>query len=196
MKSRYLLTNTLVALLSLSIGAANAASPSPAKNAHDKGVELAANKSYDEAVTHFTKAIEADAKDPAPHLERAIAYMHLKEFRKAIDDCKAVLSNEKAHNAEQREAFMIAAGAANQLGEWAESADFATKAIGVAPGALPYADRAMANKNLGKLPEALQDIEQAIKLNGKRGGFYQLRAAIYEQMAKADRAKSRELDKR
>ena len=62
MKSRYLLTNTLVVLLSLSIGAASAAAPSsPAKSDHDKGVEAVAKKSYEEAVTHFTKAIETGA---------------------------------------------------------------------------------------------------------------------------------------
>lgn len=196
MKSRILLTNALLALLSLSIGAAGAATPSPAKSEHDKGVEAAAKKSYEEAVTHFTKAIELDSKDVAPYLERAVSNMHLKQFRKAIDDCKVVVATDKAHKAEQREANMIAAGAANMLGEWAEAADYSSKAIAIAPGALVYADRAMAYKGQNKLPEALQDIDQAIKLNGKRGGFYQLRAGIYEAMAKADRAKAAELAKK
>lgn len=197
MKSRNLLTNTLVALFALSIGAASAAAPSsPAKTEHDKGVELAAKKSHEEAVSHFTKAIEADPKVVAPYLERAVSNIHLKQYRKAVDDCKAVLGNDKAHKAEQREANMIAAGASNMLGEYSEAVTYASKAIEIAPGPIVYADRAQAQKGLGHLSEALQDIDQAIKLNGKRGGLYQLRAAIYEGMAKADRAKANELVKK
>lgn len=191
MKSRFTLTNALALMLSLSVSAAFA--DSPAKSEHDKGVELAAKSSYEEAITHFNKAIELDPNDSGPRIERAIAYMHLKDYKKTLEDCDAVAGNDKVKKGDKREAYMIGAGASNMLGDYAKSVDYATKAISIYPGALIYADRALAHKQLGHLSEALADADQAIKLNANSASLYALRGAIYGQLARADFSKVKEL---
>ena len=166
---------------------------SPATEVHAKGTSLAAKKDYQAAIAEFDKAIALDPKDVAPYLERAICYMYLNNYTKVIEDCKFVIENGKAHKKEQREAMMIAAGASNMSKNYAAGLDYSTKALAIEPSALIYADRAVSNKELGKLSDALADCEQAIKMDSKRGGFYVLRAAIYEQMAMADRKKAKTL---
>lgn len=186
---------SLLVSMSFAVGAAYSATPSasPAKDPHEKGTGLVSKQSYEEAIAHFDKAIQLDPKDVAPYLERAICYMHLKQYRKAIDDCKSVLSNDKAHKKEKREAYMIAAGAANMLGESAEAIDYSSKGIALEPSALAYADRAVAYRKLGKLEDALLDANQAIKMDPKGAGYYDLRSTVYNLMARSDRAKSKEL---
>src|SRR4051794_32296522 len=57
-----------------------------AGNHMEKGIELAGQKQYDAAIVEFTKAIEAEPKDPRNYTNRGTAYRSAGKLPEAIAD--------------------------------------------------------------------------------------------------------------
>lgn len=159
-----------------------------------KGIELIGKKQYKEAVSSFDDAIKADAKNSEAYLERALCNFHLANYEKVIEDCKEVSGHDAAHAVSKRQAYMMMAGAQNAIGRYDDAIASCGKAIAIGPKAsLCFSDRAYAQQRLDRLDEALKDCNEAIKLDPKHASNYQMRATIYELMAKKDRSKFRAL---
>ncbi len=52
----------------------------------ERGIQLAQQKQYDAAIAEFTKAIEANPKDPLGYTNRATAYRASGRFAEAVAD--------------------------------------------------------------------------------------------------------------
>src|SRR5438874_10638640 len=65
-----------------------------------RGIELAQQKNFDAAIAEFTKAIEANPKDPLGYTNRATAYRASSRFAEAVADyTKAIEISTKDHMA-------------------------------------------------------------------------------------------------
>jgi tetratricopeptide (TPR) repeat protein len=60
--------------------------PSNVKTFYDKGIQLAKDKKYDEAIAAFTKANDMDSKQPSIFYNRANSYIELKKYDEALAD--------------------------------------------------------------------------------------------------------------
>ena len=165
------------------------------KNADfEKGLDLVAKKSYQEAISSFDKALQSNPKLWDAVLERALCNLHLTNYKKTIEDCRSVCSQADASALLKRQAYMLSGGAHNALGEYNDAIDDCSKAIESDPkSSLPYSDRAFAYKQLHRFDEALRDCNEAIKLDPKHASNYGMRAAIHASLMRADLAKVREL---
>lgn len=189
--SRYFAAVLVASMLG---SAAFGADTKAASDDYAKGADLVAKRSYKEAIPFLDKAIQADSKNAEALIDRALCNFHLGEYKKVVEDCKAVADNGSADQVAKRQAFMMSAGAHNALGEYSDAAQSCDKAIELAPRAsLCYSDRAFAYQQLKRYDEALRDCNEAIKLDSKHASNYELRAALYETLARQDRAKVKEL---
>ncbi len=60
------------------------------------GDEFLRKMSFDDAIEQFTKAIELDPNDDKAYIQRALAYVQLKDFENAsLDFDRALVFNEK-----------------------------------------------------------------------------------------------------
>jgi tetratricopeptide (TPR) repeat protein len=68
-----------------------------AKEIAEKGLALAKEKKYDEAIEQFNMAIKADPKSKAPYGLRGQVYVRMKEYDKAIADFSRILNERPDH---------------------------------------------------------------------------------------------------
>src|SRR5688572_31375296 len=82
---------------------AHAANPIATGHA-TRGVQLAQQGAFDQAVEEFTKAIEADPKDARFYRDRGGVYLTMKRFQDAINDfTKAIELSPKEHTGRSEE---------------------------------------------------------------------------------------------
>ena len=62
-----------------------------ANNEKIKGNELMKTKEYDEAIKHYTKAINLDDYEPTIYANRALAYIKNTEYGKGLEDCNKAI---------------------------------------------------------------------------------------------------------
>ncbi|WEJ93453.1 Serine/threonine-protein phosphatase 5 [Yamadazyma tenuis] len=73
--------------------------PSAAENLKGKGNAAFASKEYNTAIEHYTAAIELDPQNGVLFSNRAMSYLKLEDFHKALQDCDkglALVSDPKA----------------------------------------------------------------------------------------------------
>jgi Flp pilus assembly protein TadD len=94
-KNRFILAATVVVLALAPVS--QAANPTATGHAN-KGVQLAQQGAFDQAVEEFTKAIQADPKDARFYRDRGGVYLTMKRFQDAVNDfTKAVELSPKEH---------------------------------------------------------------------------------------------------
>ncbi|CAD8207822.1 unnamed protein product [Paramecium octaurelia] len=104
-----------------------------------KGNYYYSDKNFEEAISHYTEALELVQDSAVLLLNRAIAYIKIYKFQQAILDCTKFL--EIAQNKEER---------------FTQSIDSFFKA---------HLRRALAYYKTGQLQKALQDVEQALQID-------------------------------
>ena len=62
-----------------------------AQNEKIKGNELMKTKEYDEAIRHYTKAINYDEYEPTIYCNRALAYIKNTSYNNALEDCNKAI---------------------------------------------------------------------------------------------------------
>src|SRR5688572_32793093 len=91
------------ALAVLALTPLHAANPTATGHAN-KGVQLAQQGAFDQAVEEFTKAIEADPRDARFYRDRGGVYLTMKRFQDAINDfTKAIELSPKEHTGRSEE---------------------------------------------------------------------------------------------
>jgi tetratricopeptide (TPR) repeat protein len=130
-----------------------------------RGIELAEQKHYDAAVAEFTKAIEANPKDPRGYLNRGTAYRQGAQVAEAAED---------------------GAGAATRY--TAAVTDF-SKEIQLAPKDVSgYLERGQTELMQKQFDAALADLEKAVQLKPDEAVSYKLRGFAEIGLAQWDRA--------
>lgn len=71
-----------------------------AERAKEAGTQAYKNKHYPQAVQHYSEAVDALSSYTPAIFNRAAAYMALKQFSKALDDCQLTLALQKEQQLE------------------------------------------------------------------------------------------------
>jgi tetratricopeptide (TPR) repeat protein len=147
------------------------------------GIELE-NGQPGAAVSDFTTALGLNAKNADAWLGRARAYRAQKHYPEAIADFGKVLELQP------RNVFALAERAElrTELKQYAEALADLSRAAEIMPDARIFAGRAVVQRRLGKIAQAIEDYSKAISLNPKNADYYSARGALYRQQEDFDRA--------
>lgn len=121
------------------------------------------------AIADYTKAIELAPNEFTLYCRRADAYRMYRDYDRSLSDCKKAI--ELAPN--YFEAYVIRADLGLERRPLSETIQDASRAIECNPGNLfnynarAYSLRAIAERRQGRLEEALQDINESLKLKSK-----------------------------
>jgi tetratricopeptide (TPR) repeat protein len=159
----------------------NAKGSSNLKAVFEKGVQLAKEEKYDEAIVEFTKAIEIDPKQSLSFSNRANAYTKLKKYDEALADCDKAIALVAESKKEDPNLFFQKAVALSLSGKIDEADKIfqmaADKAKGMSPAdaARFNLNRGIALNNNGLADKAMEAFKQAIALDPKcEEAYYQL----------------------
>jgi tetratricopeptide (TPR) repeat protein len=163
----------------------NAKGSSNLKAIFEKGVQLAKEEKYDDAIIEFTKAIEMDPKQTISFSNRADAYTKLKKYDEALADCDKAISIAAESKKEDPNLYFQKAVALSLSGKIDEADKIfqtaAEKAKGMSPvdAARFHLNRGIALNNNGIGDKAIEAFRQAIALDSKcEEAYYQLGVAL------------------
>lgn len=96
--------------------------------------------------------------------QRAVAYMHLGQHQRAVDDINEAMKLKPG----DPDVYYLRGMAKRALGKHQEAIDDSTRAIGMEPNnAGAYANRAFSYKSLGNIGQAKADARRALDLDPK-----------------------------
>lgn len=122
-----------------------------ANKTHEKGHELLLNGKYNEAIVLFSDALEADPNHPDIYSDRGVAYLHLKNEQKCMEDLNTALTLQPEYSFR----FASRAYAKDFFGKTEAAIEDYEKAVALDP------EDAVAHNNLGLLLEKLGFKKQA-----------------------------------
>lgn len=149
-----------------------------------KGKCLNALGRFDEAILTFNQ-VEESENSAALAIERAHAYMGIREYDKAIQHLeKAQLKFPK-----NATLFYNSAVVKDEMEDFAAAILDYNKAISLnTSDAAAYYARGNSNARTGKITEAIADLDKAIDLESNNPTFYKVRANFHYQMKNKDKA--------
>ena len=122
-----------------------------ANKTHEKGHELLLIGKYTEAIALFTDALEIDPNHPDIYSDRGVAYLHLKNEQKCMEDLDTALTLQPEYSFR----FASRAYAKDFFGKTEAAIEDYEKAVALDP------EDAVAHNNLGLLLEKLGFKKQA-----------------------------------
>lgn len=122
-----------------------------ANKTHEKGHELLLIGKYTEAIALFTDALELDPNHPDIYSDRGVAYLHLKNEQKCMEDLDTALTLQPEYSFR----FASRAYAKDFFGNTEAAIEDYEKAVALDP------EDAVAHNNLGLLLEKLGFQKQA-----------------------------------
>jgi Tfp pilus assembly protein PilF len=136
-----------------------------AGDSYKTAMEALNNGKWDEAIQHFSKAIEADPKQVASYLGRCRAYYAKGNYDKSIVDCDQAISLDPMN----AEAFYYRGRAYQFKGTTDRAIEDYSTAIRLDPKhAAAWANRGYLNHEMKKdYEQAKKDYEQSLKLDPK-----------------------------
>ena len=138
--------------------------------------EAERQKGYNDAITHYTKAIDLKPDLVEAYNNRGVAYRHTGDFSAALSDFnKAIeLSPEDAG------VYIDRGLAYDRQGDFSAALDDYSKAIGLSPeNAWFYGIRGFAYDGQGDFSAAISDFNKAIELSPEDAWFYSNRGVVY-----------------
>lgn len=152
---------TLMALLTCAAPALSLAQnlPEECQNAQ----EVRSPKGQIDLLTKCLDTGRVSGHDKATTLkQRAVAYMHLGQHQRAIDD----ITEAMKLNSGDPDNYYLRGVANRGLGNHRQSVDDSSRAIALEPDfAAAYANRAFSNKALGNAGQARNDARRAVELD-------------------------------
>jgi len=138
-------------------------------------------------VQDLTKRIQQDQKDSDAYFQRAVVYTKLQHINSAIDDYTAVL----AINSKSAKALFNRSQLYAKQGQRHFAIRDLNDALGIYPDPRYYNARGLLEIEADDLDNAMQDLNQSIKLDPKYDKAYYNRGTLYERQrlfkeAKAD----------
>ena len=150
--------------------------PANSRAHHNLGVAMADEDRHDQAIVHYTKAIEIKPTYLAAINHRGTSYNHLGRYREALADFEKVLSID-AHNTKAQIGRGVAAEA---LGDLEGAIGRFTEAIKSNPrSAIAYSNRGSSYDRKELYDLAIADFTKAIQLDPTYSQAYQNRGATY-----------------
>eukprot|EP00762_Andalucia_godoyi_P000349 ANDGO_03061.mRNA.1 Hsp70-Hsp90 organizing protein len=119
----------------------------------DKGNAAFSAGNFEEAITYFSKAIEADPSNHVLYSNRSACYSSLKDFEKALDDAEHVVKIKP----DWARGYSRKGAALHGLGRLLEAADVYEEGLAIDPG----------NKQMS---DALREIESGLRAEGGAAG--------------------------
>jgi tetratricopeptide (TPR) repeat protein len=177
--------------------------PAGAASHMQRGIELAQQKNFDAAVAEFTKAIEANPKDPRGYTNRGTAYRASNpprlpdayaDFSKAIEVAPKdeVAYRERGMTVvmqNQFDAALVDFNKAIDLNQWDKAvADFTTAIQKQPDDPQNYDRRAWANRNLKNYDAAVSDYTLLIEKNPNDDEHLVKRGATYTSLQQYEKA--------
>jgi len=136
---------------------------------------LLGNGELDEAVSHFSKAINRDAIYAAAYRYRANAFKEMGELEACIDDYTQLIALTPDALFYNRRGLVY-----EELGDYEQAAADYTQAIENNPKwSIPYNNRGYVNMRLKNWAHAKQDLETAVSLDGSVPTPYVNLAGVY-----------------
>jgi tetratricopeptide (TPR) repeat protein len=162
---------------------------SKAENSYKTGLSLQVQGKLNEALHHYSEAIDASPDFALAYLARANIYNFMGEYRKSIEDLDKAIELDL----QLASAYYLRRSAYNRLGEpnitavdgFKESLEDASKAIQLARA---YTDRGATKAQLDEHEDAIQDFNKAIELDPTNASAYLQRGKAYNELGRHETA--------
>lgn len=160
------------------------ASPSLAlerkKTVHQESETLIAHVNP-EVMRILNEMIENNPDDPQPYLQRGLAFNHLEEYQKALQDFNHVLELDP----DNVDAYNFRGTMHYRLGNYKQALADYNQAMKIDPDyALLYFNRGYVKVELGEIDSAIADFETGANLSKQQGDFntYQQAQTLIEKV--------------
>ncbi|MYB66040.1 tetratricopeptide repeat protein [Candidatus Poribacteria bacterium] len=141
-------------------------------------------KEYEEAIIHYTKAIELKPDSVEAYYRRGIVYVNLKKFDSAIDDFTKMIELDP----NDVNIYLWRGWVYKHKRNFDEAVEDYNRAIQLRPNyAEAYFDRGNLYQNMCEYDKAIQDFSKAIELNPGFVGAYLNRGLVYMENGDYDR---------
>jgi len=143
------------------------------------------NQEYQEAIEHYTEAIQLDLNNAVAYYNRGLTYHRLGQNQRAIEDY------DKAIQLDPNDALAYGSRgyAYGHLGESQRAIEEYDKAIQLDPyGSIAYYNRGYDYYNLGEHRRAIEDFDKAIQLDPNYAEAYANRGWAYHELGQASSA--------
>jgi tetratricopeptide (TPR) repeat protein len=143
------------------------------------GELLADEQHYEEAIQEFNKVINDPSITNIAYSDRAMAYYNLGDYKKALEDCTIIITNDS----KSWYPYYLKAHISRKLGNYEEALDSINTAINYANdiSAMVYSTRAMIYYDLNKYLDALNDCDKSLKIDSSDFLAYKVRGTIFLQ---------------
>ncbi|MDP7036284.1 MAG: tetratricopeptide repeat protein [Planctomycetota bacterium] len=156
-----------------------------ANDYHSQGLLHRSRKEFDQAILHYTKALELDPNHSGAYNNRAICHMQMGSFPQALSDY--TLAIELRPN--QSDTYSNRGSVYSYLNRLPEALRDFTKAIEINPafgGA--YNNRGIIYSKMKRYPEALSDFSRSLELDPKNVGAYNNRCLVLQNLRRFEEA--------
>src|SRR6266567_2578678 len=181
-------TTSLLCFAASHVGLGKPAKPAGGAASHmQRGIELAQQKNFDAAVAEFTKAIEANPKDPRGYTNRGTAYRASNPPR--LPDAYADFSKAIEVAPDDAYTYKFRGFAEIGLNQWDKAvADFTTAIQKQPDDPQNYDRRAWANRNLKNYDVAVADYTVLIEKDPNDAEHLVKRGATYTSLQQYEKA--------
>ncbi len=160
--------------------------PENPKGFYLMGEALSESKRYEEALNHYSKAIQLDGTNMDYFDARGSALVNLKRYDEAIEDYYTAISSDST----DPDYYYNLGYAFDAMGDYGPAVDYYSIAIRLDPtDHSNIMDRAYAYLTLERIDEALADFDKAIELDPENWIYYINRAAVKKKNGDLDGAK-------
>lgn len=152
---------------------------------------------YQEAIVHFTRALEISPRLVDASLERGIAYAHLNENDLAVADFTQVIELSPG----MAQAYSVRGSIYRQRGDFEHALEDFTKSLDLEPNQDAYYERGETYESLNQHQKAIDDYDRAIALMRDAPNVYRSRALAKRNLGdtagyESDRDLARSLERR
>ena len=144
--------------------------------ANSEKTQAEKQKCYNDAITHYTAAINLNLEYAGVYYNRGVAYFGTDDFAAAIEDFNKAIDLDP----EFIEAYSGRGVAYRDIGDFAAAIEDFNKAVDLDPeNAWFYNDRGLASYETGDFAAAIEDFNKAIDLDPEDARFYYNRGLAY-----------------
>jgi len=152
-----------------------------------RGEELLAKGQYEQALTVFTILIDSNPDSEKLYYNRAMAYLGLKQYERAISECEIGMGKSNSitsyYNYLNLQAIIY-----TQIGDYQRAGEICAKAISAVPHfAQAYSIRASVYFYQRDYYHALKDCEKAIQLDSSNTLAYKVKGWIHAKAGEIDK---------
>ncbi|HIA51630.1 MAG TPA: tetratricopeptide repeat protein [Candidatus Melainabacteria bacterium] len=159
--------------------------PTPEEDECDKAADFAKDGKFEEAIAHYTKAVELNPKSISALLNRSTAYETIGEHKKALADLSALLAISPNYVV----AYVNRAWSHGRHKEFAEALEDCNKALAIDPKcAAAFNNRAAVYNDLGQYDKSLDDSTKAIDLAPHLAAAYDTRGVARRHLKQFQQA--------